>query len=217
MKTEGTNEKTQEKKYSRKIIISLIVVVILVFSVITLSFTAYVNLEKKEQAKNEEQHQHEQSQKGQDNVFMTYVEDINGIRIENASPVRDEVGKALNGKGQYFDFTVSTKISKKTPIVYEIAAIKDKNSTLDDKDVKIYLEKQNSGTYEQVFEPQPFTALSEKTQVGSPKGAMVLKKVKKTKSGSDNYRLRMWISDKATITDVKTYTVTVNVYGVYGD
>lgn len=47
------------------------------------------------------------------NVSMTYTESTNGISIENASPTSDEVGKKLNGKNEYFDFTVSTKNPKK--------------------------------------------------------------------------------------------------------
>lgn len=42
---------------------------------------------------------------------------------------------------------------------------------------------------------------------------MVLLKVKKTSSGNDNYRLRMWVSDQANIQEVKTYSIRINVYG----
>ena len=45
---------------------------------------------------------------------------------------------------------------------------------------------------------------------------MILKKVKTKVSSNDNYRLRMWLSDKANIQDVKTYAVKINVYGKLG-
>ena len=144
---------------------------------------------------------------------MTYTEDNNGISIENASPISDEVGKVLNAKGEYFDFTVTTKVAQDTSVFYEIAAIKDPNSTIDDKDVKIYLEKQKSGTYEQVMAPTPFITLPNGSNTGAPKGSMILQKVKKTNNSTDNYRLRMWVNETADIQDVKTYTISINVYG----
>lgn len=147
------------------------------------------------------------------NVSMTYTESTNGISIENASPTSDEVGKKLNGKNEYFDFTVSTKNPNKSKVVYEIAAVKDKNSTISDNDIRIYLEKQVSGTYEEIVKPQPFKPIAKNSKIGSPKGSMLLKKVKTKVSSNDNYRLRMWLSDKANIQDVKTYAVKINVYG----
>lgn len=196
-------EDTEEKKYSKRILFSLLLIIVLVFSVISISFTAYVKIEKNKSS-NEE---------NQGNVSMTYTEDNNGISIENASPISDEVGKVLNAKGEYFDFTVTTKVAQDTSVFYEIAAIKDPNSTIDDKDVKIYLEKQKSGTYEQVMAPTPFITIPNGSNTGAPKGSMILQKVKKTSNSTDNYRLRMWVNETADIQDVKTYTISINVYG----
>lgn len=196
-------EKIENKEYSKKIIISLILVIILVLLVICLSFSAYIKMEQNKQSKDDVKA----------NVSMTYTESTNGISIENASPTSDEVGKKLNGKNEYFDFTVSTKNPKKSKVVYEIAAVKDKSSTISDNDIRIYLEKQVSGTYEEIVKPQPFKPIAKNSKIGSPKGSMLLKKVKTKVSSNDNYRLRMWLSDKANIQDVKTYAVKINVYG----
>lgn len=196
-------EKIENKEYSKKIIISLILVIILVLLVICLSFSAYIKMEQNKQSKDDVKA----------NVSMTYTESTNGISIENASPTSDEVGKKLNGKNEYFDFTVSTKNPKKSKVVYEISAVKDKNSTISDNDIRIYLEKQVSGTYEEIVKPQPFKPIAKNSKIGSPKGSMLLKKVKTKVSSNDNYRLRMWLSDKANIQDVKTYAVKINVYG----
>lgn len=196
-------EKIENKEYSKKIIISLILVIILVLLVICLSFSAYIKMEQNKQSKDDVKA----------NVSMTYTESTNGISIENASPTSDEVGKKLNGKNEYFDFTVSTKNPKKSKVVYEIAAVKDKNSTISDNDIRIYLEKQVSGTYEEIVKPQPFKPIAKNSKIGSTKGSMLLKKVKTKVSSNDNYRLRMWLSDKANIQDVKTYAVKINVYG----
>lgn len=62
----------------------------------------------------------------------------NGIHIENASPISDEVGKILSGEGEYFDFIVTASTTK-TNLSYEITVEKDKNSTLEDDWIKIYL------------------------------------------------------------------------------
>lgn len=197
------SEEIENKEYSKKIIISLILVIILVLLVICLSFSAYIKMEQNKQSKDDIKA----------NVSMTYTESTNGISIENASPTSDEVGKKLNGKNEYFDFTVSTKNPNKSKVVYEIAAVKDKNSTISDDDIRIYLEKQVSGTYEEIIKPQPFKPIAKNSKIGSPKGSMLLKKVKTKVSSNDNYRLRMWLSDKANIQDVKTYAVKINVYG----
>ena len=197
------SEEIENKEYSKKIIISLILVIILVLLVICLSFSAYIKMEQNKQSKDDVKA----------NVSMTYTESTNGISIENASPTSDEVGKKLNGKNEYFDFTVSTKNPNKSKVVYEIAAVKDKNSTISDNDIRIYLEKQVSGTYEEIVKPQPFKPIAKNSKIGSPKGSMLLKKVKTKVSSYDNYRLRMWLSDKANIQDVKTYAVKINVYG----
>ena len=62
----------------------------------------------------------------------------NGIKIENAIPISDDMGKMLSGDGEYFDFTVSASTTKSN-LAYEIVVNKDNNSTLDDEWVKIYL------------------------------------------------------------------------------
>jgi len=197
-------KKYMEDRSYKKIIISIIFISFLVFFVIGISFATFIG-----------------SQKGtKDNtirtgtISMTYTEDINGISIDNALPTSDETGKMLSGKNEYFDFTVTTKIVGNTSIIYEVAAVKDDSSTLNDSDIKLYLEKQINGSYEEVLAPSNFVALSQTTDVGSPIGSMVLARVTATSSAADNYRLRMWLADTASLDDTaKTYTVKVNVYG----
>lgn len=200
-------EKNKENKKDNsyiKIIITIILISLLVFFVIGISFATFIS-----------------SQEGtKDNtiksgtISMTYTEDINGIKIDNALPTSDEVGKLLSGENEYFDFTVTTKIVGNTSVIYEVAAVKDSASTLNDNDIKLYLEKQTSGSYEEVLAPTNYNALSEASDVGSPIGSMVLTRVTTTSSSTDNYRLRMWMADTATIDGTaKSYTVKVNVYG----
>lgn len=62
----------------------------------------------------------------------------NGIRIENALPILDEMGKLLSGEGEFFDFNVSATTTSSN-LAYEIVVNKDKNSTLEDEFIKVYL------------------------------------------------------------------------------
>ena len=83
------------------------------------------------------------------NISLDYTEDTNGITITNAMPLTDAVGKKLSGTDQYFDFSVISTITGQANITYEISALKLAKSTLDDKNVKLYLEKKESGTYKE--------------------------------------------------------------------
>ncbi len=203
---------TQENKSnsSKFIFISVILVTILVILVLCLSFTAF----KKATSEDGTNPSNDSNGNGGINskISMTYTENMNGISIQDALPTSDEVGKHLNGKGEYFDFTIKSNVVNSS-ITYEIAAIKDKSSTISDDSIKLYLEKQNSGTYEQVMEPTIFKSITKRSKIGSPKGSMVLYKLNRKKSGTDNYRLRMWIKEDAVVEMDKSYTVKVNVYG----
>lgn len=202
---------TQENKSnsSKFIFISVILVTILVILVLCLSFMAF----KKATSDSYKKDPNSDSNGGiNSKISMTYTENMNGISIQDALPTSDEVGKHLNGKSEYFDFTIKSNVVNSS-ITYEIAAIKDKSSTISDDSIKLYLEKQNSGTYEQVMEPTIFKPITEKSKVGSPNGSMVLYKLNRKKSGTDNYRLRMWIKEDAVVEMDKSYTVKVNVYG----
>ncbi len=203
---------TQENKSnsSKFIFISVILVTILVILVLCLSFTAF----KKATSEDGTNSNNDSNGNGGINskISMTYTENMNGISIQDALPTSDEVGKNLNGKGEYFDFTIKSNIVNSS-ITYEIAAIKDKSSTISDDSIKLYLEKQNSGTYEQVMEPTIFKSITKRSKIGSPNGSMVLYKLNRKKSGTDNYRLRMWIKEDAVVEMDKSYTVKVNVYG----
>ena len=199
----NSKEKEQiDKKTSRKILLSILFLTILVISVISISFATFQQTD----------FDNNPNSITTGKVSMTYTEDTNGISIVNALPMSDTVGKTLKGKGEYFDFTINSTISGKAHFVYEIAAIKDSSSTVPDSNIKLYLEQQKSGTYESVMEPTNFKPISQSSEVGSPVGSMILKSVQKNSTGADNYRLRMWIDEKAPTSQALTYTVRINVY-----
>lgn len=155
----------------------------------------------------------EEEENGAD-IILSYSSNISGLEIRNAKKVKDADGVLNLKDGEYFDFSVEVLLDNASKVEYEISIVKDSfNSTISDEDIKIYLEKEKEGTYTKVFGPDNFTSLKEMNEFGSKKGSMPLVSVKKTKSSTDNYRLRMWLSDKSSL-DNGSYAVEVEVNGV---
>ena len=155
----------------------------------------------------------EEEENGAD-IILNYSTNESGIKIRNASKTKDEDGILTLKEGEYFDFSIEVLLDNASYVEYEISAIKDSvNSTTPNDDIKIYLEKEKEGTYTKVFGPDEFKPLKEASDLGSKKGSMPLVKVKKTNSNTDNYRLRMWLSDKSELEN-GTYSIDVEVNGV---
>lgn len=146
------------------------------------------------------------------NIYLNYTEDTNGINITNAYPMSDDVGKTLTNEEQYFDFTVEASLGKDIVANYEISAEKEASSTLDNDEVKLYLEKKVNNSYQEVMAPKHFTPLKESTDLGTNAGTMLLDSGTVSKSSIINYRLRMWV-DANTILDnfEKTFGVRVSI------
>ena len=148
------------------------------------------------------------------NVILNYSTDSPNFVIKNAIPTTDAVGMKQSEDGQYFDFSVEASLDNASSVEYEIALIKDKKlSNIPDDDIRIYLEKENSGTYAPVFEPKGFTPLKKDSKYGSKAGYMVLTKEKKTRKSTDLYRLRIWLRDQSTVFN-GNYGVEVVVSGI---
>lgn len=129
------------------------------------------------------------------NISLNYLEDTNGINITNAYPMSDDVGKTLTNEDQYFDFTVEADMEGDVVASYEIAAEKEISSTLNNDDVKLYLEKMVNNSYQEVMAPKNFTPLKESTDLGTKAGSMLLDSGTISKSSTIHYRLRMWVDD----------------------
>lgn len=154
----------------------------------------------------------EQTESG-GSVTLNYSSDVNGLSIINAVPITSAIGMSGAEESQYFDFSVDVNLDNAKSVEYEIYIEKvASGSTISDEDIRIYLEKEKSGTYNKEFDPMKFSPLKKATALGAEKGSMVLGKVKKTKSGVDNYRLRMWLADNS-LTPTGNYSVLVNVVG----
>ena len=149
-------------------------------------------------------------------VTLSYTDDINIFSLTNATPTIDTVGKTLNSADMYFDFTVNASLDEADEIDYEIYIEKFGNApTIKDEDIRIYLEKQNSGSYEEVLAPVAFTALKAKSKVGTPRGAMVIFNDSIKSDKIENYRLRMWLADTALVNTAQpqNFSVKVSVVG----
>ncbi len=193
----------RDENYSRKVLISLLLITLFVILMISLSFSLYIKKQKDSIYEDE----------GKSKISMNYTEKTNGISIKDAAPLEDEIGIKQLGDNEYFDFSVNTSIAGNYKVEYEIAAIKDSNSTINDENIKLYLEEQKNGTYVKIMDPKEFTPINKQSYLGSPVGSMVLGKITKTSSSISNYRLRMWIKKSANVENNKSYAVRINVYG----
>ena len=146
----------------------------------------------------------------------------NGISIENAYPISDEVGKVKTGDKEYFDFKITSDTFGDASIPYEITARKKADSTLDEEAVRMYLVDQD--TNEELL-LENYNKLTQTSKVEASKHiekTIYTGKVPAdTKDYEKNFRLRMWIDknidfsqneDGAYPYNGKTFTVTINVY-----
>ena len=148
-------------------------------------------------------------------VNITYTDKSSTLNVVNLTPVEDSAAiKDLTGDN-YFEFSVETKVQGAKEVNYEIAITKNADkSTINDSDVRIYLEKENSGSYSKVFGPSKFKGISKTSDLGTPKGSMVLAKVTNKKSIIENYRLKVWLSNTASPGTVpQNYSLDINLVG----
>ena len=193
------------KNNFKEIIFSLSAIIVLITIVVAISFAAFNYLGTGEKA----------NTINSGIINMSYSEPDNGINLVNALPISDEQGKLLSGSLNVFDFTIEAEIVGNATINYAITAVKGE-STVDDSAIKVYLTKVNNNLESVVLEPTKISNLSVSTGSESyqpSSGEFILFNDSITNSITDNYRLRMWVSDDYTISNGGTYTLRVNVYG----
>ena len=196
------DEKTINKEFNGKLFIIIICLLIFIIMVIGFSMATFTYTKKNKSV----------NTISTGNIYLNYTEDTNGINITNAYPMSDEVGKTLTNENQYFDFTVEAKIDGDVVANYEVSAEKDPTSTLNNNEVKLYLEKKVNNSYQEVMAPKSFTPLNETTDLGTSAGSMLLDSGTLSKSSSVNYRLRMWVSDTTILDNFeKSFGVRVSV------
>lgn len=112
----------------KRIILAVLGVAILVVAVVGISFAAYSSSKTGDVNK-----------VSTGTIMFSYAEPTNGINIQNATSVSDDVGKA--DQTNKFDFTVTTTTTNALTIPYVITLTKDANNTLPDEAVNVYLTK----------------------------------------------------------------------------
>ena len=142
-------------------------------------------------------------------VTLNYSSNTNGLTILNAVPTTDAVGMKSEN---YFDFSINSDILEEHKVEYEISISRNnKKSSIPDDAIRIYLEKEENGVYNDIFGPKSFVGLKSDSKIGSKKGEMIIANVSSNKSGIDKYRLRIWMSDKSVL-EKGDYSVDVNLY-----
>lgn len=148
------------------------------------------------------------------NIIFTYS-DVgkvgNGIFIKNATPISDELGKAMIGLNQYFDFSI-TSSTKNSKIHYKLLIDKDENSTLSNEKVRIYLTQLLVGTENELVLAN-FESLKIE-EINHKKYYVIYDKTleKNLNDYSDAFRLRLWLKDGATDYDDQFFSIKVDVY-----
>ena len=153
-------------------------------------------------------------------ITMSYTESSNTISLNGALPTTDETGMKRLNPGEYFDFTVSSKISGDVNINYEITAkdVTTSDRKIDGSNIKLYLTKlTEDGTEEQVMSPETYNEeTSANNFTGRPANEMSLYTSSMSSSESNTYRLRMYVDEDYNPQGDGgnlQFSVQVNVYG----
>ena len=175
-------------KLSKNFWVMVIVICSVLLVLITIGFIAFSN-RKPEIVEKEEEGGY---------VTLNYTSEVNALTLLKATPMKDEEGMKNMTEGQYFDFSV----------------IKDeKGSTIDDDDIRIYLEKEEDGLYSKAFGPRRYVPSKNYSTVGSDLGSMVLVNDSTVKNRTENYRLRIWLSEDAKVKE-GSYSVEVDIHAI---
>ena len=155
-------------------------------------------------------------------ITMTYEESDNTISLNGALPTTDKTGMVRLNDGEYFDFSISSEITGNVNINYEISAKEVGEGTIDGKYIKLYLTKLNDdGSEEALMVPETYNEeTSANDYTGRPANEMSLYTSSMSSSESNNYRLRMYVTEEYNPQGDGgglTFTVQVNVYGKAGD
>lgn len=147
-------------------------------------------------------------------VVFSFNESDNIINIPNAYPLTDTAGKAQKGENEYFQFSVSFKFNNdKKDVVYELnlEPIKVDKNPLDSKYVKVYLEENGVpvvGTDDNI---PTFDQLDD-SKIRN--GTKILYSKNISEDVTNNYILKLWISDKYVVDQTsRFFKCRINVDG----
>ena len=131
-----------KKGISKKIIIWIVIISVLLLAVIGLLFVSFFKT-REDNIK----------EKDSGAVLMTYGNENNSLSISKVTPIKVEDGMKMENKNEYFDFSITTKLEDASSIEYEITITPNITDVSVLSGIKVYLESQNNGTYGKLFEP----------------------------------------------------------------
>ncbi len=154
-------------------------------------------------------------------ITMTYKETDNTISLNGALPTTDKTGTVRLNPGEYFDFSVSSEITGDVNINYEISAKKEDGNTIGGEYIKLYLTRLTDDGEEELMSPETYNEEeSSNSYTGRPSGEMSLYTSSMNSSESNNYRLRMYVTEEYNPQGDGgglEFSVQINVYGLAGD
>lgn len=213
-----------EENNSKKVLLSVLGVAILVVAVVGVSFAAFSYANTSDKA----------NQINVGTITMSYSEAEAGISITDAKPTADATAKEDKTSGHYFDFTVTRKTDATVKVPYEISVIPgaagSEETLLPTKNVKVYLTKVNGESETPVVAPTTLDNIitdSNRSTLDTHTTKYVLYTVEDATGdvytgAAETYRLRMWIDvntqfapngsgDTLNSTLKYSYRLTVNV------
>ena len=193
-----------EKKKSKQIVLSIlgILSLVLITAGVTVAVFTYTKLGETENTITV------------GTIKFLYTENTGvgkGIKITNAMPVSDDIGMDYSTDGYVFDFQVEGENSGTEAIPYEVTLREKADSTLDNSIVKVYLTDMNEDADTQIIAPTLFSALPQTTvDVGdNVEKTLFTDTVDGGSVGENEYlqefRLRMWIDEKADFSAIDHY------------
>ena len=191
-----------EDNSSKKILLTVLGVAILVVAVVGISFALFTS--------NDNVTVENTIKSG--TVTMSFSEKTNGITLSNALPMSEaDALQQLTKDGDYFDFDVVTKTSKEgTVIPYKVSVAKISGDLADDQ-IAINLQKLGTdGEYTSIVSGKKVSEMANGVIVDAADNAG-------TAAGkTDSYRLRIWIAgdqNASAIASDSKYSLRVNVNG----
>ena len=183
------DNKKKKEPLSSNFWILFIIICIVLSILLMFAYVAYYNREEKIVEK-----QYEGAE-----INIDYDSNSSLLTLSDFTPMT--ITEGINGADDsFFEFTVDIKKKDAKSIDYELSVSKDSASTIDDQDVKIYLEKLIGIEYQEVLKPRSFEGLNYTTDIGTKKGNMIVYKDTIAKSSKEKFRLRMWLSNTSSKT-----------------
>ena len=196
----------KDDKY--KLVLPIIFMILLVVSVVGITYSIFI-YGKEGNVKNT---------LTTGSIIFNYTEDTNGISLVNAMPMSDQVGKNLDnnqGTNTYFDFSVSCKMAGTQTILYEVYATPEvKYNNLDPRYVKVYLTDKTTNRPVSGYDNVVPTYNNLKDSI-SKNDSKQLYYGSFSATGSQSFRLRMWLSDEYVVPSISEhFKMKVNVEAV---